>query len=226
MSTSSHNLVIVAHPDDESIYFSGLMRQMRTLPWKVICVTDGDADGAADRRMNQLERACESLKVDSIEHWDYPDIFEKRLDVDHLSKKLEKLQKQNQIYTHGILGEYGHPHHQDVSYVVHKVWSKKVDVYSIAYNCFPDMKIELTQRDYDLKTYVLSEIYGSEINRFANLVPGTSCEGFAKVEWDEVQAIYRALTTKESLNVEKLNKYRWLAKHIQTTLSQPKDRLF
>lgn len=88
------------------------------------------------------------------------------------------------------------------------------------------MIIELAQSDYDLKTYILSEIYGSEINRFANLVPGTSCEGFAKVGWEEVQAIYQALTKKESLNIEKLHKYKWLAKHIQTTLSHPTDRLF
>lgn len=226
MSASSYNLVIVAHPDDESIYFSGLIMQKRILPWRVICVTDGGADGQSAARMDQLKRACEGLKVDMIERWDYPDIFEKRLDTDQLSRKLEKLQKPNQIYTHGILGEYGHPHHQDVSYAVHKAWSQNVDVYSIAYNCFPDVKIELSQSDYDLKTYILSKIYASEINRFVNLVPGTSYEGFAMVEWNEVQAIYQTLTIKESLNVEKLKKYKWLAKHIQTTLSHPKDRIF
>ena len=226
MSASSHNLVIVAHPDDESIYFSGLMLQNRTLPWKVICITDGGADGQAQRRLNQLSRACESLTVDALEHWDFPDIFEQRLDITQLSERLNKLQKPHQIYTHGIIGEYGHPHHQDVSYAVHKVWSQKVDVYSTAYNCFPDIKIDLTRSGYDHKTHILSQIYGSEINRFAHLVPGTSCEGFTRVEWTEVQAIYQALTTKEPLNVEKLNKYKWLARHIQTTLSHPKNRLF
>ena len=148
------------------------------------------------------------------------------MDIDLLSKKLEKLSKPDQIYTHGILGEYGHLHHQDVSYAVHKVWSQQVGVNSIAYNCFPDTIIELARSDYDLKTYILSEIYGSEINRFVNLVPGTFCEGFARVEWVEVQAIYQALTTNDSLSVDKLNKYKWLAKHIQTTLRHRKDRLF
>lgn len=226
MSASSHNLVIVAHPDDESIYFSGLMMQNRDHPWRVICVTDGGADGHADRRLDQLKRACESLAVDALEHWNFPDIFEKRLEISQLSKKLDELQKPHQVYTHGIIGEYGHPHHQDVSYAVHKVWSQKVDVYSTAYNCFPDKIIDLAESDYDHKTYILAEIYGSEINRFAHLVPGTSCEGFAKVEWTEVQAIYQALTTKEALNIEMLDKYKWLAKHIQTTLSHPKYRLF
>ena len=219
-------LAIIAHPDDETIYLSGLMMQKRDLPWKVICVTDADADGEGEMRIAQLEQALKRLEISSFETWGLPDLYEKRLDTDLIQEKLVSLSLPNEVYTHGIIGEYGHPHHQDVSYAAHNFYHNRVAVYSISYNCYPDFTIQLNSDQYQLKVEILSKIYGSEINRFAHLVPATSSESFAQVGIAEVEAIYHFLTGKGSLVESKLNKYAWAIEHIKKVLAPGQKRLF
>jgi len=47
-------LLVVAHPDDETIFFGGTMYSLKKRGWKVIVVTDGNADGMGSTRRNQL----------------------------------------------------------------------------------------------------------------------------------------------------------------------------
>ena len=222
---TAFNLIICAHPDDETIYFGGLILQERSIPWKVICVTDGNADLQKDKRAIQFRSALKKLGVDSYEGWGFPDVYENRLNVDDISKHLGKLEIPEKVFTHGIIGEYGHPHHQDVSYAVHKFFKDKCDVYSVAYNCFPDILINLSAKEYELKTKILSTIYATEINHFAHLVPGTSSEGFTKVELDEVENIYQNMVDGKKLT-NKLKKYKWLENHIKEVLNSKRKRLF
>jgi len=221
-----YNLVIIAHPDDETIFFSGLIQRMRDLPWKIICVTDGNADHRKKSRLKEFETACIQLGVNDFELWNFPDKFEQRLDIDTLISKLKELPSPHQIFTHGIIGEYGHPHHQDISYAVHKYFHTTNEVFSISYNCYPEIVINLTKKEYQIKTNILSKIYTKEINRFANLVPGTSTETFSQVSFEELENIYLHITEKKILNKQKLSKYHWLAGHIETTLSGETKRLF
>jgi len=234
MTPDLYNLIVVAHPDDETIYFAGPILGYRDIPWKVICITDGDADGNGSDRAIQFAKACKTLAVDSFEQWDFPDVFEKRLDVDKISKKLSQLPIPHRIYTHGIIGEYSHPHHQDVSYAVHACFSKggickNADdnkVMSISYNTYPDEKFNLSRKDFETKTKILSENYADEMNRFLHLVPASPTDSFTAIKLTEVQAIYRYLTQTAALNTKLLDKYLWLAKHIQTALGKPNKRLF
>ena len=108
-----HNLLVVAHPDDETIFFGGLVQVYRRRPWKVICVTDGNADGEGEKRKKDFFSACTQLIAKSFEMWDFPDRFGQRLDIDRLAQRL-KTENAAEVFTHGALGEYGHPHHQDV----------------------------------------------------------------------------------------------------------------
>ena len=94
MSKKKYALLVVAHPDDESIFFSGLLLNERKLPWKVICVTDGNADLAGSKRADQFKVACQLLKVKS-EQWNFPDKFEARLNTEKLMKKLTELEGAN-----------------------------------------------------------------------------------------------------------------------------------
>ena len=124
MSKQKYSLLVVAHPDDEAIFFAGLLMNQRSLPWKVICITDGNADQAGASRAEQFKKSCSLLKV-KFEQWDFADKFEVRLDTQELVKRLSQIEKPAVVYTHGILGEYGHPHHQDVSLAVHRTFFKK-----------------------------------------------------------------------------------------------------
>jgi len=227
MSNKKQNLIVCAHPDDETIYFAGLIMQKRQLPWKVICITNGNADNFGDKRHKQFEEACFKLKVLNYEQWDFPDIYEQRLNTNKIISKLSNEEDIEDVFTHGIIGEYGHPHHQDVSYAVHQSFK---NVYSVSYNCFPDKIINLTEKEYKFKTEILHLIYGSEINRFAHLVSGTWQEGFTKVASEEINEIYNFVTNPESkkaqLDKTKLEKYLWLYDHIIEILGTDRARIF
>lgn len=227
MKDKKYNLIVVAHPDDESIYFAGLILQNRSKPWKVVCVTDGNADGNGCSRLADFHNACQALGVNEFESWDFPDVFEKRLDLKLLVSKLKQLDRPEEVYTHGILGEYGHPHHQDVCYAVYRAFSPESKILTVAYNCYPDKIVTLTKKEYEIKSELLMKNYASELVRFAHLVPCRSTEEFACVENDEIDEVYQVVANSgKSLNMDKLNKYRFMSEHIFKTLSQESTRLF
>lgn len=216
MSMTKYNLLVVSHPDDETLFFAGLLLRKRRLPWRVICVTDGDADGDGVRRKAQFRRACRMLGVKKSDWLGFPDVFAQRLKTKDLAEALRLLPRPSTVFTHGILGEYGHPHHQDVSYAVHLAFAtnRRIPVYSVAHNCYPDLVVRLTREDYATKTKVLKQVYFSETRRFATFLPATATEGFTKVDPQEVEAIYRFLTEKRPLSPKDLKTYKWFTPYL------------
>lgn len=213
--------LIVAHPDDETIFFSSLMQNKKDL--KVICVTNGNADGMGEKRARDFSSACKAQGQEGI-MWDFEDIYEKRLDQKKLQEKLKTLQDVDSVYTHGIIGEYGHPHHQDVSFAVHNVFKDKV--MSTSYNCYPDEFYALTREEFELKKKILSTTYLSETIRFSHIIPATTWEGFTKVSFDEVEALYHFFTKKTPLRQDSLSHYKWLYEHLLHTFGPGLPRMF
>ena len=212
MPNKQYNLLVVAHPDDESIFFTGLLLKKQKSPWKIICVTDANADGQGLKRYEQFRAAMKLLKISDFMFWNFPDIYEKRLPVHTLAAKLKALPKPKEVYTHGIIGEYGHPHHQDISMACHYVFK---NVFSVAYNCFPDFSVALTKREYEIKTKILSQIYQEETRRFANFLPAQFTEGFVKISTLEAKNIYDFLTLGTEPPLKNLKKYKWYWPYLQ-----------
>lgn len=213
MKRTKPNLLVVAHPDDETLFFSGLIQQIRNRPWHLICVTDGNGDGRGKARSLELQQAARRLKIQSFEQWNFQDRFKKRLLVKDLAAKLKPLKTQfHQVYTHGPLGEYGHPHHQDVSFAVHQTFLPEIPVWAIAYNARPELWIELTKKQFNLKTSLITDIYRLETERFLHLLPALAGEGFCQFSLKEVTALYRALIQRRSPTKKNLQHHQWLAK--------------
>ncbi len=211
MANRKPNLLVVAHPDDESIFFGGLVQQERSHPWHLICVTDGNGDGRAEQRHKELLQAAKLLKIHSREQWDFKDQYERRLDLDRLAHLLAPwVHKAGAVYTHGPIGEYGHPHHQDVAYVAHQVFSHRLPVWGTSYNCRPQKRIVLTLRQFELKAKILNSVYRLETERFVHLLPILSEEGFCRFSKAEAQTVYRALRSGAKLNPRHLKHYRWM----------------
>lgn len=213
-------ILIVAHPDDESIFFGGLLLQ-HPGQFKVVLVTDANADGRGIERMEEFKAALKRLSVAEYAMLGFPDIYDKRIDHDELMSALKNELGGNykEVYTHNILGEYGHPHHQDVSFVVHKIFS--CPVYSTAYNSYPEKVIKLTEDEFKIKSDVLTHIYGEETRRFLNLLPINSFEGFQHTSMDEIETIYNYLVNEKDLSdLDKFDHLRSYLIHIKN-LNRP-----
>ena len=214
-----YNLLVVAHPDDETIFFGGLLQVYRRKPWKVICVTDGNAGGEGDKRRADFAAACRKMRVASCEMWDFVDRYDQRLDVDAIVARLAG-ERPTEMFTHGPLGEYGHPHHQDVSLAVHRAFAT---VWSPAYNAYAEKVVRLPRKLYKVKCDILSKTYFSETHRFARHLPATSVEGFAKVDAKEVAAIHAYLRGGPQ---PRLKAYAWFAPYLETFRQQSSERPF
>lgn len=225
MSKQKYALLVVAHPDDESIFFAGLLMNQRALPWKVICVTDGNADQVGSKRADQFKAACRLLKV-NCEQWDFIDNFEMRLDTAKLTKRLLELDPPAEVYTHEILGEYGHPHHQDVSFAVHRAFAKKTRVWSASYNTFPKKLFKFTPAQYKIKTKILTLVYQSETLRFLNFLPLTATEGYLQTTLAEVEHIYFYFIGENDLNKSKLKVFSHLFGYLKERRSLLQSRPF
>ncbi|MCB0362816.1 MAG: PIG-L family deacetylase [Bdellovibrionales bacterium] len=216
MKSKKSDLIIIAHPDDETLFFSSVIQQRPyQRPCEIICVTDGNADGMGSRRHRQFLNACRKLGVNKTHWWKYSDIYEKRLPLAPLVERLSTHPKPFRIFTHNILGEYGHPHHQDVSYAVHRAFFSQVPIFSTAYNTYPTLSFTLSREQYERKTEILSKIYASETKRFIHILPATYTEGFLQVSLAEVESIYAFYTRGKRLQQRHLNAFKWYWPYIK-----------
>ena len=65
-----NKLLIVAHPDDESLFAGSLLMTQNN--WKVICVTCG----YDDIRKSEFKTAMKFANIKNFEIWEYEDIIE------------------------------------------------------------------------------------------------------------------------------------------------------
>ena len=180
---STNAAIIIAHPDDEALFFSGLIQRKRSWKWTVICVTDGNAFHRKVARAAELRRSCQLLGVHEIIELGLKDTLKKPLRRHELKKGLSRINKSFKfVFTHNSEGEYGHRHHQDVSFVVCRFYSRKSKVYSVSWNSYPEIKIQLTKNEFLLKKKLVQEIYRIE-NRLWKLDKWTfPFEGFSKIK--------------------------------------------
>jgi hypothetical protein len=176
MRNQQNKLVIVAHPDDEIIFFAQVL-MTESARVHVVLVTDGNGDGQTIKRMNDFKSALTRCGVKSYEIWDFEDNYDKELNREKFNEYLKATfsQKPNieEIYTHGPLGEYGHPHHIQICSLVHSF--EGISEYSIFH---PDTlgiqsskRIEFSQEQWKASIEIMTTIYLSEYQKFHNLIP-------------------------------------------------------
>ncbi len=127
MQSSPGLLVVMAHPDDESMGCGGLiLRHTRAgVPVSLICATRGEAgwtgkpigakkEDLAQIRAGELEEAAAALAISGVELWDYPDGSVSTCDQQEITQRIwEQISKlrPKALVGWGPDGVYGHPDH-------------------------------------------------------------------------------------------------------------------
>jgi LmbE family N-acetylglucosaminyl deacetylase len=124
-------LVAVAHPDDEIVFLGGVVLALRESGHDVdvvCCTGEFGTDALTRARRREFRDAANHLGTRAL-MLDLAD-GAASLPVGTLTEILrERVQRvgYDEIYTHGVWGEYGHRHHVDVCTAVHRcsdrVWS-------------------------------------------------------------------------------------------------------
>jgi LmbE family N-acetylglucosaminyl deacetylase len=129
--------MVVAHPDDESLWGGGLLARYREKDWLIVCCTTPYAD---PERLMKFKKACEvfGAKPHLLRHPERGGL----MPLDRLY-----LGDRDLIVTHGPKGEYGHPQHKEA----YAALVPRFDLIWFAYGDKPQVTLELTADEYALK---------------------------------------------------------------------------
>ncbi len=192
----SEALVVVAHPDDETIWMGGTILRNKDWNWTILSLCRAsDAD-----RKPKFDRVCKVYKAKGL-IYDLDDEAMKPVDVEEITETIRKgLGKKdfNFIFTHGKNGEYGHVRHLDAHRAVESMIERgelKADkVYFFNYKKgdnvpYPELKapkpietadlvLPLTDKELELKKEIVRDIYGYPNEKGFELMSCNPTESF------------------------------------------------
>lgn len=172
-STTAEKIMIVAHPDDESIFGGNALLHDKYL---VVCVTCG----VVDARVKEFRNVMSKYQDDFI-MLSYPDLVNnKKADwdkeyssIDKEIKKILELKDWELVITHNPEGEYGHIHHKMINRMVtaHSDKDKLHYFGKFYWGEIPnkDTLYKLTDEEYKYKKDVIFPIYKTQKGAIENL---------------------------------------------------------
>jgi LmbE family N-acetylglucosaminyl deacetylase len=192
MAPEAATLLVVAHPDDEALWFTSVLT--RHAPVDLVVVTGGGDGEVERRRQGELERSSALYGIATTTQLAHKDVFGRGLDVAALRSDLAPLAGRGyaEVFTHGPLGEtFVHPHHQDISLVVHELFQ---GVWSTSWNQLPELVVTLSPEEYRLKQEAIGAIYWQEYSHLLPAYEVSAVEKFARLPLEAVERLYWSLT--------------------------------
>jgi hypothetical protein len=177
--TEKEILVIVAHPDDETIWLGGTLLKTKFKKTIISLCRKNDRD-----RLLRFEQSCKILNskgymsdLDDLEEGYYKEISKQEIIKRIL--KITKKKKYDYLYTHGENGEYGHIRHLEIHRIVNEMLdqgllsAKKVFFFSYKkrgkicnINPNADMLIKLKESCFKMKKQLIQKVYGFKKGSF------------------------------------------------------------
>ncbi len=173
-------LIVVAHPDDETIWMGGhLLKNRKNWDTTIISLCRRDDSDRAPK----FKRVCQIYGAKSF----ISDLEDDELDViraDEVISRIKEFSEQeyDYVFTHGKNGEYQHLRHLDVNKAVIKMVqnrslsTKKLFTFSyrkkgeLCYaNQSSDKFIKLDESQLRLKKKIIQEVYGFHQGGFEDL---------------------------------------------------------
>lgn len=167
-----NNLMIVAHPDDETIWGGAHLLEDNYL---VVCITCG----TNRTRVEEFKKAL-AVSNDSYAMLSYPDKTNNKRDdwskvynkIQSDLEKIIKLKNWKTIVTHNADGEYGHIHHKMTHNIVKSIYDKNnIDSHLYFFgkyynkqdiNLYKDILIPINKKYRDIKTDKMISVYKSQ----------------------------------------------------------------
>ena len=178
-------LMVVAHPDDEIIW-GEIALQDANFAWTVLIVTTESA------HRSNLAKTASKIGGYELIVWDYADCSqcvpfklgtrETYVDSDDSSihsslKDLVQSKDWKRIVTHGEIGEYGHPQHKELNFLLRNVTnSGKLYVFSPTWDKISSVRSSYLWKIYSEDRPNLDSYYG---NYKSNIVPIIQYDGAA-----------------------------------------------
>lgn len=173
-------LVIVAHPDDETIWMGGtLLSNVNNWSMTIISLCRRDDKDRAPK----FKKVCRILKAKGF----MSDLEDEKLNDISTSEVIKRIKKYSNkaydyIFTHGKNGEYGHKRHIDVNKAVLEMLKKKIlsgkKIFFFSYvkkrgfcyaNKNSDNFIKLSDNQLKKKKNLIISVYGFRKNSFEGI---------------------------------------------------------
>ncbi|KKW46112.1 MAG: hypothetical protein A3A43_02735 [Candidatus Liptonbacteria bacterium RIFCSPLOWO2_01_FULL_56_20] len=168
-------LVLVAHPDDETIWMGGTMLRFPHVRWTVMSLCrSGDAD-----RAPKFRRACGRYGARAIiSDLEDEGVIGVRASVPAIRSRIRRAvgaRRFTYLFTHGYNGEYGHPRHRGVHRAAKMMLAARTlraeSTFYFAYrfdekkgSCLPERRapfiVRLRPAEHRAKKAIVENMYG------------------------------------------------------------------